>query len=189
MCDFTIIDMEVLESTQSMILQVNNELQQCICSSCQQEYISLPIQNQAIELSETICFYCQLFHCTHCTSKSPVFPIPIPSSLLILPKYHFYWFQSRNPSFPSFCVIHFFEEQQTEPHSILQSFLQMQSCSSCKHSLKPLLFAYIPQQSSYLSSIHSFLSLFDVEKIIEIPYSKQHSDLLKYYLLFFLYCK
>ena len=25
MCDFTIIDMEVLESTQSMILQVNNE--------------------------------------------------------------------------------------------------------------------------------------------------------------------
>ena len=187
MCDFTIIDMEVLESTQPMILQVNNELQQCICSSCQQECISLPIQNQSITISESNCFYCQLFHCTQCTSKSPSFPMPIPSSLLILPKYHFYWCQSRNPSFPSFCVIHFFEEPQTESHSILQSFLQMQSCSSHKHSLKPLLFAYIPQQSSYLSSIQSFLLLFQVEKIILIPYTNHHSDLLKYFILLLLY--
>ena len=116
----------------------------------------------------------------------PNHPIPIPSSLLILPKYHFYWFQSRNPSFPSFCVIHFFEEPQTESHSILQSFLQMQSCSSHKHSLKPLLFAYIPQQSSYLSSIQSFLLLFQVEKIILISYTNHHSDLLKYFILLLL---
>lgn len=165
------------ESTHSMQILCEDGLQSPICTDCQQASCSFLSANQTTYCCESRCFHCQFFHCSHCSASKPMIPPTIPSLLSTLPCFHFYWFQSKNPTFPSFCVFHFFE-QGAPIHPFVSSLLSFQTCSTCSN-IKPLVFAYIPSTLCSSESIQWLLAHFPSSYTIQIPYSNQPSPLLK----------
>ena len=171
--DFTVIDCHITSSTHSLHLSHCNDIHSPTCTHCQTRDCSTEIQTLSSQ-----CLHCQFFSCSDCSSSS-ITP-PIPAFLSLLPAFHFYWLQPRNPLYSPFCIFHFFEEEQSSIHPFIESLVSMKDCVHCKH-LKLLVFAYIPECLKDNESIQWLLSHLPSEKVITIPYSRKVPDLLKYF--------
>ena len=170
--DFTVIDCHVTSST-SMAFSFCSEIHSPICAHCQSQNCCL----HEIQTLSSQCLHCQFFACSDCCNSS-VSP-PIPAFLSLLPSFHFYWLQPKNPLYAPFCVFHFFEEEQSSLHPLVHSLVSMKDCRRCR-SLKLLVFAYIPECLKGNTSIEWFLSNLPSEKVVTIPVSRKVPALLKY---------
>ena len=95
-------------------------------------------------LNPSLCFNCQFFGCSSCSSSHDSLPMPLPSLLQRLPPCHFYWLNALSLQH-SFCVIHFDSHATAAStiHPLWSSLARMRHCPLCREKSDMLFFVLV----------------------------------------------